>query len=252
MKKHYATIFILLLTSLFSVKAQCIPDESIKSTGIFYDDQVPFCVNELYNEVYQLAVTNDTTIVYGGFTIPANVDSSEIISVSGMPNGLTYSCPTENCKIINSGGDYSHNCMNVTGIPTILGDYTVIFTFRLYGLGNQIDQKVELSLEVTDCTPTGISSDISSRKNISVYPQPAKSNANLEVILNSSSNVTVTIHNLLGQEISKAFNGTLSAGTNKISISEYISNLDSGLYMITTDISNSGKSESYTKRLVID
>ena len=254
MKKLYTTIIILSLTSLFSAKAQCTPDESIQATGIFYDEAAPFCLNQPYEQVFQLAVTNDTTIdLGGGITIPASVDSVEIVSITNIPDGISYNCLKPNCKMLNSGGSHSHTCMVVSGTPTASGDFTLVFTFRLYGSGLSIEHKIDVPVTVeSTCTPTAVAPDISSRKNISVYPQPAKSNANLEVILNSSSNVTVTIHNLLGQEITKAFNGTLSAGTNKISISEYISNLDSGLYMITTDISNPGKSESYTKRLVID
>lgn len=248
MKKRYTTIIILSLTSVFFAKAQCTPDESIQATGIFYDEEVPFCLNQPYDQVFQLAITNDTVI----FGFPANIDSSEIIAVSGMPDDLSYNCPTVNCKTVSSAGDYSHNCMNVSGTPTLAGDYTIIFSIRLYGEGTSIDQEVELPLTVSECLPTGTTPDISSRKNISVYPQPASSNANLEVMLNSSSKVTVTIHNLLGQEINQAFNGSLNAGVNRINISEYINNLDSGLYMITTEISNSNKSESYTKRLVID
>lgn len=133
------------------------------------------------------------------------------------------------------------------------GDYNLVFTFKLYGSGVSIEHEIEVPVSVeATCVTTGTSPDISSKKNISIYPQPAKSNANLEVLLNTSSNVTITIHNLLGQEINKAFNGNLSAGVNRINISDNINNLDAGLYMITTEINNGSKSESYTKRLVID
>lgn len=253
MKKLYTTIILLSLTSLFSAKAQCTPDESIKATGIFYDKEVPFCLNQPYSQTFQLAVTNDTTLIVFGQTINTSVDSVEVISIANIPDGITYNCLKPNCKMINSGGSHSHTCMVVSGTPTASGDYNLVFKFRLYGSGAFIDQEIDVPITVeSNCVPTAITPDISSRKNISIYPQPAKTNANLEVLLNTSSNVTVTIHNLLGQPINTAFTGSLNTGLNKINISEYINTLESGLYMITTEINNSNKSESYTKRLVID
>lgn len=251
MKKIYLTA--LLYTLILGVKAQCTPDTSIKATGIFYNDTIPFCINQEYNEVFQMAVTNDTIITFGTIVLDARVDSAEIVSVTGLPTGINYVCPTTNCKIINSGGEYSHNCMVVSGIPTALGEYNITFKFRLYGFNTNIDQNINLDIEVVECITTGITnSSNSSKKDISIYPQPANSVANLEIRLNSNSNVKITIHDLLGQEVTKAYKGNLSSGVNNVNISEAINLLDSGLYLITTEINSSGKTESYTKRLVIE
>ena len=76
-------------------------------------------------------------------------------------------------------------------------------------------------------------SSIDENKNvedISVYPNPAVSDVNVDLMLTESVNVEVNILNTMGQEIQNNPKGSMKAGNHNLKLN--IANLDAGLYYI--------------------
>jgi hypothetical protein len=79
---------------------------------------------------------------------------------------------------------------------------------------------------------TTIDEQHSPAKNYYIAPNPMVSDANVVVKMNENSPAEITIHNLMGDAMSRIFEGTLTRGMNKIPINKFSSNLRSGIYFV--------------------
>lgn len=77
-------------------------------------------------------------------------------------------------------------------------------------------------------------------KNISLFPNPANQNAQLRFYSPNNQTAQVLLKNMLGQNVTTVFNGTLNAGNNTFNIDT--EQLKSGIYFIV--IENSESSET--------
>jgi len=78
-----------------------------------------------------------------------------------------------------------------------------------------------------------------------IFPNPAKNNAILEIVLQSNSNVEVSVVNLMGQVIqTSSTSGQL--GSNSISLD--LNNISKGIYLVHVKIDNA----SSTKKLIVE
>jgi len=101
------------------------------------------------------------------------------------------------------------------------------------------DIRVYNSTDVSIATPEN-------NNTVSVYPNPAVNQFNLDIELAEKANVTYSVLNNLGQEVINADLGTLNAGSQnqKVNISE----LAQGIYVIQININNS----IITKKLTVN
>ncbi|OYT12553.1 MAG: hypothetical protein B6I18_00170 [Bacteroidetes bacterium 4572_112] len=101
------------------------------------------------------------------------------------------------------------------------------------------DIRVYNSTDVSIATPEN-------NNTVSVYPNPAVDQFNLDIELAEKANVTYSVLNNLGQEVINADLGTLNAGSQnqKVNISE----LAQGIYVIQININNS----IITKKLTVN
>lgn len=122
---------VLLLFVVHLVKAQsCTPDTSITNPGFYPTNGELPCVERGVPYSFDIQILNFTVfdgdaIGYPGVT--ANVNWVELESVTGLPNGLTYSCNPPDCRI--PGGSFA--CINVSGTTTLRAqNYPINITAR--------------------------------------------------------------------------------------------------------------------------
>ncbi len=104
----------------------------------------------------------------------------------------------------------------------------------------------EYALSLKPSAPAGrsrIPSSISIRQN---YPNPFNPQTTIEFGLGESGVVTVTLLNLLGQEVEEVFRGHLDAGDHRVSLNG--ANLPSGVYFLRVATS---KASAITRLIVV-
>ncbi len=87
--------------------------------------------------------------------------------------------------------------------------------------------------------------DVSYIDNFSIYPNPAKEHASIEIIASKSTEALISIYDLKGQLVLETVRGQLSPGSNKVDINT--DSLEPGVYLIYVYNNGVGKSE----RLII-
>ena len=79
----------------------------------------------------------------------------------------------------------------------------------------------------------------------SVYPNPATGYTNVAFNTKKAANVTVTLTNLVGQEVAFVNAGKLAAGVNEVKLD--LNNLKAGVYFVSVTVDG----VSSTKKLTI-
>ena len=147
--KKFLLLFAILLSFTHLVKAQCTPNSLFTALGLpgIYPPELAIpgipmmgindgVLGSAYSQTLTLVVLEDTIMDVASF-LPATVvlamnsaGISTVISlpvnhvafnVSGLPNGLNYSCDQTNCEYPSS----FDGCMLINGTPTQSGDFAV-------------------------------------------------------------------------------------------------------------------------------
>jgi hypothetical protein len=125
MKKSYLTLFLTSCFLLFGwsqLQAQCDPDTTITSSGIYPATIPEACANLPYATVLTVNIPLDTMVSFppfGTFSIP--IDSLVVDSVSGIPSGITFDCNPSSCVFL--GG--TSNCILISGTASVADTFTV-------------------------------------------------------------------------------------------------------------------------------
>jgi len=233
MKKLLQQIaFLISISSFFIIdtNAQCLPDASIKSSGVFPSSLPAATPNVAYSQVLQFYITKDTLFNYLGQNIKATIDSLFITGVKGMPLGFTYTCHNTNCGIKGGG----NGCVTITGTATEAmknTNYPLVVMIKIKGTANTIlgpisqnindsNSKYAIYVQSQSNVNELINSDV-----ISLYPNPAKDKLELNVSQNSFQNADGIITDINGREISRT-------AINKTKTEIDISILTKGIYFM--------------------
>jgi hypothetical protein len=194
---------ILLILSLFiffdtHLLAQCTPDNSIKKAGFYPTSLPPAILGESYNEVIQFKFIKDTNVIVFGQPTKATIDSMTIVSVSGLPDGLTFKLN----KVRPTYTPEEVGCSLVSGVPTKKGSFKLSIALIIYAKVNafpisQRDTVKNFSIEVNDGTGHILNYDLSTTY---LYPNPLKTD---QIFVNESisSQTIIRLYNSQGQFI---------------------------------------------------
>ncbi|MCK9612117.1 MAG: T9SS type A sorting domain-containing protein [Bacteroidales bacterium] len=95
-------------------------------------------------------------------------------------------------------------------------------------------------------TAIGVKENISNNINMNIYPNPSSDYTNINLNLEKSSDVKVTVTNLVGQEVISKTYGKLINGNHTLSMN--IKSLNSGIYFFTVEAAN----ERITKKIIVE
>lgn len=228
--------FLLLLGSAFMgitfAQAQCSPDPQYTESGIYPDSATnfaPACVGEPYTQVITNVVPEDTTTILpivGQVTVA--IDSINVVSVTGLPPGMTFQCNPSSCSY--AGG--TTGCAIISGTCNTPGTYNLVFELTAYVefVGAQDFTLDYYKIVVQDC---GNVSLIEKGKNpLNVYPNPTKGNFTIDGLVNLSKIEQIQVVNMAGQVLSsQSWNGTDFQEIN-------LDHANAGIYFVSVSHAN--------------
>ncbi len=249
------SLFILLFVfGAFYANAQCTPDPQFVSPGIYPDTATgldPAYVGQSYNQNITIITPTDTVVDVLGNMVQVTVDSINLTSVTGLPQGFSYSCDPPSCGF--PGGTIKCAELYSMTDPTSseIGVYNIVFETTSYasdvpfiGFFTQDDVIDYYYIEVFGANSTINTFDNKSFELKSVYPNPITDQARFQFISGDSAPISFKIHNLLGEEVdSRLFYSNKGVNTIYINTSLY----PQGIYLYSI---NNGQ-KVLTKRMVV-
>ncbi len=245
LKRLLVLVAFLVSGILTSSYAQCVPDLTITSPGIYPDSATGLpsgTVGIPYNEVIQVKVLTDT--VSGGF--PVIITNITITSVSGLPPGLTYSCNPATC--IFPGG--SNGCILLSGTPSTAGIFPLTVDVSIAGTvfgapappqTSSIDYYV-INIDVN----SGLGNNLASLKFdlLQNKPNPATSFTDLSFTSPVGGDFKIKMFNLIGKEVFRqTVRGMAGMNTTRIDTE----NFTPGVYMISLE----NGTDIVTRRMIV-
>ena len=222
---------LLLASAMFlltlNLSAQCTPDPQFTSSGVYPDSAtnfLPACLGEPYVQLITNVVPADTFVLILGNPFPINIDSINVISVTGLPAGLTFACNNGDCAFL--GG--TTGCAQITGTPTVEGVFVVTIELKAYvgGGGEATAQAFTLDyykIVVTDCNTTVGLNDMNS-STFKMFPNPANDKVSIQGLENKSID-QITLTDASGKTVQ-----TYEVNGNQIEINT--AELNVGLYFV--------------------
>ena len=239
-----ALFLIALVSGVKDASAQCTPDPTITSPGIYPDSAtgfLPGIEGTPYSQIVQVRVPVDTML--GSLNV--NITGTSLDSATGIPPGLTYTCNVPNCFFPGGG----NGCVLISGVPTVPGTYNPTFYLTTYGtvfgvpVPPQNDVVDYYFIDVNQAT--GIAGQ--TPKVFEVYqniPNPFKNKCQIKYYSPGIGSVELTVFNLIGKVVHR---DVMNAKPGFNSFLFEAENLQAGIYMYTVSYGQF----SYTKRMVI-
>ncbi len=243
MKKIIFTLVIFLTTHV--LYAQCTPDMSITSPGIYPDEitNLPEAyVGQPYIAQIDVLTPLDTSVSLSGLNVNVTIDNIELTSVTGLPNNFSYSCNPPTC--IFPGGTYACAEIFSTSNPTSadIGYYpltmttsTLAINVPLIGSITQLDTVDYFYIDISNTAATIEQLTNSTLKILDVYPNPVSNQANFQFVIGKSEHVDFYIIDCLGKIISyKKIHAVTGVNKFQFDLSEF----SEGIYSYSFVTSN--------------
>ncbi len=247
-------LFLTFAVAVVFASAQCTPDPQYTAPGIYPDTAVglaPAYVGVQYNENITIITPTDTTVDILGQMVGVTIDSINLTSVLGLPNGFEYACDPPSCGF--PGGTIK--CAELYSIippdASQIGTHNIIFETTSYasnvpfvGVYQQDDVIDYYYIEILGATSTINKFDNTTFELKGVFPNPAVNNAKIQFISGTPEAVTFKVYNLLGEEVdSQIIHSQRGVNTINVNTTSY----SKGMYLYSI---NNG-SEILTKRMIV-
>lgn len=243
MKKLLLSLCLFLSVS-DHVLSQCSP-VNVSANGIFPDSAtnfMPAYQGSPYSQVITAKVPADTALTSG--LPPAPIAYVKIVSLTGLPDGLSYACNPANCQF--PGGQT--NCAVIQGTPIDTpGTYFLNIVLEPF-IGNPAASVGTFPLnyyKIVVNPPAAITEN--GRPVFQVLqntPNPAGQNTSISYSIPSSGQVEFKLYNALGKVVQQRQFNSLS-GLHQLSLD--CSALTPGIYLYS--FSHAGQVQ--TRRMVL-
>jgi hypothetical protein len=240
------TLLLLSFITIFSFGAwaQCTP-ATVGNAGIYPDSAtnfLPAYQGQAYTQLITVKVPADT--VQGSITVP--IDRIDLVSIVGLPQGLSYTCLPSNCKF--PGGQT--NCAVITGTTNDpVGEYLLTVTVEPFigipgfSISNGLSTFSYYKIVVNPANSTQSLSPNTFSVSQST-PNPSDNACDIYYTLTSRADVEIRLMNAIGKEVQRIkTNG--NSGVNKYQLNT--ENLPQGIYFYSLF---NGQT-TVTKRLVV-
>ena len=237
MKKIILSIFCFALATISY--GQCSPDTIYQDSiwGIWPNTTDNFASGDI-GVAYEQVIDLDSN--YAGITL-TNV---ALISVNGIPDGLSFACDITNCTW--AGG--AQGCASITGTPTTNGTYPLELEIVGCVFGGVICDTTVFNDYVIQIGPVGIESysiQTNTFKLNQNYPNPSNELTNIDFVTGEPSKIDFMITNLIGDVVSfKSINANRGVNSIIIDTKKYSDGVY--LYSISDGVSKQ------TKRLIVN
>lgn len=185
-------------------------------------------VNALYTQQVDVKVPADGSFAGFPFII---VDSAEVISIEGLPPGISYQC-NENASSECMYLPDAVGCFILSGIPTSEGDYDLIINLRVYTAIIPYDLPFS-GYHITIDGSVGIyDAPNLSFKLSAPQPNPADANTAIFISTKKTGEGLFRLYDLVGREVLTR-TIRLSQGKNKLEFDT--ARLPEGVYIYRVD-----------------
>lgn len=250
MKKTLLSVFSIAAFTASSF-AQCIIDPN--ATGLLYPMTPDTTTNRWqdYTQTLTISVPTDTTI-QGLFTV--YIDSVALMSVDGLPNGLTYGCNSSlgNASCTYPGG--TDGCFIISGnVNDSAGVYPITLNIMGYGVLDSTGTDTNhLALELpvdgyTLYVGEALSVQMLDNSKFDVIqnvPNPFNGSTTIKFNNPVAETVNFSVYDMIGKQVHSA---KINAVTGVNTINYTSEKLAPGAYFYTL---TNGKN-SITKRMVV-
>lgn len=116
------------VVSTLNLSGQCTPDNTPTAMGVYPAVLPSICENVDYSETITIAYPSDISTILGTFV----TKEAEITSITGLPNGITYTCPTSDCVYTpSSSATLEFDCLKVSGQTSQIGQFSVTINVKV-------------------------------------------------------------------------------------------------------------------------
>lgn len=264
MKLIYTFIFSLVAISLFAQAPLCQPNAAYTDTiGVFpapYDEATnpdggiteDACIGEPY-EFILTAVIGDTLMLAGA---PIILDSLVILSIDGLPSGLTTGCNPSSCVVTMTD---TSACLIISGTPdetNEAGVYSLVLNAIIYSGFVELELTFpnpliapgtyDLTLNAMgECSPSNVYELSNTGLGFGFAPNPVTEFGELTIEAPEAGEYEYVIYNILGRAVQRE-EMRLQAGINRQGIN--VQNLPAGIYLHSIQRGN----KRVTKRLIVN
>jgi hypothetical protein len=246
--KFYAILICICFLSVDRIFAQCVPNTAITVPGIYPDSATGLSngvVSQLYNQVVQVRVPVDTTVVVLGSPQLVTIVQIKVLSFSNLPPGLSYT--TTPSTGIYPGG--TNGCVEISGTPTTAGTYNlraILETTGTYIIFPIVRQDTVDYYKITiSNTSTGLANNKQAIFDVEQNtPNPFSDITNISFTSPQRNQIDFRVFNLLGKEVYRTM---IDANVGRNNFEFDGRDLSPGIYIYSF---NQGAS-SVTKRMII-
>lgn len=236
-------LFTLILAgaSVFAF-AQCTPDPAYTAPGIYPDSATNFdtaWVATPYSQLVTAVIPDDTTDP-GPPAVTITFAYFQLVSLTGLPAGLSYACNPSNCQFNANGAapGYGTGCAIITGTTTApVGIYPLVIIIKAYGtsffgpilVATDTLTYYKIVVANTSGIPVLNNEIFGLGQNV---PNPACHKAEIEFTSPKNDEVKFRVFDILGNTVvSQIINA--KSGLNTISIN--VHQMPAGLYLYSID-----------------
>ena len=195
------------LAYVFS-SGQCIPDPQYTAPGIYPDTTTGLSdaiVGQAYSQNITIITPTDTVVDILGQSASVDIDSISLTTVTGLPNGFTYSCDPPSCGFPGGTIKCAELYSTVNPNQSDIGLYNIVFETTSYasnvpflGTFTQDDIIDYYFINIVDNTTFTIDKyDISSFDLRDVFPNPASKNVEIQFISASTDDLILNVYKSL-------------------------------------------------------